>query len=44
VRQARRGREVVCTAEYARVAALSAYLNESCCVGLTAESACGAAA
>jgi ArsR family transcriptional regulator len=44
VRQARRGREVVCTAEYARVAALSAYLTESCCLGLTAETACGAAA
>jgi ArsR family transcriptional regulator, arsenate/arsenite/antimonite-responsive transcriptional repressor len=44
VRQARRGREVICTAEYARVAALSAYLTEACCAGLTLETACGAAA
>ncbi|PIB92776.1 helix-turn-helix transcriptional regulator [Caulobacter sp. FWC2] len=34
VRQARRGREVICTADYERVNALAAYLTESCCVGL----------
>ncbi|TAJ69890.1 MAG: transcriptional regulator [Phenylobacterium sp.] len=44
VRQTRRGREVLCTAAYDRVAALSAYLTESCCAGLAAEAACGAAA
>lgn len=34
VRQERRGREVICTADYARVAALAAYLTDSCCAGL----------
>lgn len=44
VRQSRRGREVICTADYARVAALSAYLTEACCAGLGIGAACGAAA
>jgi len=39
VHQARRGREVICTADYQRVNALAAYLTESCCVGL--ELGCG---
>ena len=34
VQQTRRGREVVCAAAYDRVAALAAYLTESCCEGL----------
>lgn len=43
VRQERRGREVICTADYGRVAELSAYLTEACCTGLAAGSACAAA-
>jgi len=34
VRQEKRGREVICTADYGRVNALAAYLTENCCVGL----------
>jgi len=43
VRQERRGREVICTADYGRVAALSAYLTEACCAGLATQTACSAA-
>lgn len=44
VGQARRGREVICTANYERVNALAAYLTESCCVGLELECAPASAA
>lgn len=35
VRQERRGRELICTADYGRVNALAAYLTENCCAGLS---------
>lgn len=34
VRQEKRGRELICTADYGRVNALAAYLTENCCAGL----------
>lgn len=36
IHQVRRGREVICTADYGRVSALAAYLTEACCAGLEA--------
>lgn len=36
VRQSRRSREVICTADFDRVSALSAHLTEACCTGLEA--------
>lgn len=34
VRQERRGRELICTADYRRVGGLARYLTENCCAGL----------
>jgi len=43
VRQSRRSREVLCTADFERVSALAGHLTEACCTGLevpaTAEAA-----
>jgi ArsR family transcriptional regulator, arsenate/arsenite/antimonite-responsive transcriptional repressor len=35
VSQARRGREVICTADYSAIQAVAAYLTEECCAGVT---------
>jgi ArsR family transcriptional regulator, arsenate/arsenite/antimonite-responsive transcriptional repressor len=34
VAQERRGREVICTADYAAIRRTAAYLTESCCAGI----------
>lgn len=44
VRQERRGRELICTADYGRVNALAGYLTENCCAGLGLDCAQGNAA
>ena len=46
VTQEKRGREVICTAEYRSIRGAAAYLTENCCAGLEeadADSAAGAA-
>jgi DNA-binding transcriptional ArsR family regulator len=46
VTQEKRGREVICTANYAAIRGAAAYLTEACCAGfeeLDAKSAVGAA-